>query len=210
MIKRRVILGTLLAAGTSIAMRRKSGAAQTLDTEPQARALIDAAKSQIGVTLRYDPGYYSLTYPGGDIPRIAGVCSDVVIRAYRDGLSTDLQKLVHEDMQHAFSSYPHEWGLKRPDANIDHRRVPNLRRFLARHGAERPVSHKGEDYRPGDLVTQRVGGNLPHIAIVSDILSDDGTTPLVIHNIGAGTRLEDTLCAFPITGHYRYFGPRRA
>lgn len=145
-----------------------------------------------------------LTYPGGDIPRDRGVCTDVVIRAYRDAFGIDLQKEVHEDMSAHFSLYPTRWGLARPDSSIDHRRVLNLRVYLKRHGAELPVSAAASDYRPGDLVTQELPGHLPHIAIVSDERSHDGARPLVIHNIGQGTRIEDTLFAYKITGHYRF------
>ncbi|MGI9372490.1 MAG: DUF1287 domain-containing protein [Hyphomicrobiales bacterium] len=166
--------------------------------------LISAAVSQVGKTIMYDPAYVKLAYPMGDIARKRGVCTDVVIRAYRDAYGVDLQKLVHEDMKRAFQSYPKIWGHKRTDKNIDHRRVPNLRAFFQRIKAALPVTDNAGDYKPGDLVTQMVGGKLPHIGIVSNQMSTDGKRPLVIHNIGAGTRVEDTLFAFPITGHYRF------
>jgi hypothetical protein len=130
-----------------------------------------------------------------------GVCTDVVIRALRDALSLDLQKLLHEDMKTAFSEYPKIWGLKKPDRNIDHRRVPNLRRYLERKGCSVGVSQNKEDYLPGDLVTCDVS-NRPHIMIVSDRRTKNGA-PLVIHNIGRGAREEDRLFEFRITGHYR-------
>ena len=169
-----------------------------------AGALINAAMDQINVTLIYDPRYQRLDYPMGDISRRLGVCTDVVIRAYRDALQIDLQKRVHEDMRRRFSAYPTIWGLSRPDRNIDHRRVPNLRVFFKRHGTVLPVTDNADDYAPGDIVTQTVGGNRPHIGIVTHLRSDDGKRPLIVHNIGLGTRLEDTLFAFPITGHYRF------
>ncbi|SCY20123.1 DUF1287 domain-containing protein [Microvirga guangxiensis] len=166
--------------------------------------LVRAARAQVGVTVSYNPAYVRLPYPGGDVAPEQGVCTDVIVRAYRTALSIDLQKLVHEDMKSSFALYPKQWGLKRPDPNIDHRRVPNLQTLFRRKGASLPVTADPADYRPGDLVTQMLPGNLPHIAIVSDRRSADGKRPLVIHNIGAGTREEDGLFAFPVTGHYRF------
>lgn len=173
-------------------------------TSPFAEKLIAAAESQIGVTLIYDPAYAGLSFPNGDIPRERGVCTDVVIRAYRDAFGYDLQQAVNADMKAHFSAYPKIWGLKRPDRNIDHRRVPNLQAFFKRKGAELPVSDRPGDYVPGDLVSQMLPGNLPHIAIVTHRLSPDGKRPMVVHNIGAGTRLEDRLFDFDITGRYRF------
>jgi hypothetical protein len=177
--------------------------------EPWAARLVAAAESQIGRTVRYDPAYTKLAYPGGDVPIEKGVCTDVVIRAYRKGLGIDLQKLVHEDMAGAFSAYPKNWGLKGPDTNIDHRRVPNLRTFFKRKGASLPLSANGHDYLPGDIVTVNLPGNLAHIIVVSQRANADGTAPLCIHNIGAGAQLEDTLFTYEQTGHYR-FAPDRA
>lgn len=171
---------------------------------PSARAdarLPELARRQIGVTTTYDPDYVQLPYPGGDVPMDRGVCTDVVIRALRL-LGFDLQKEVHQDMAAHFAAYPKNWGLRRPDKNIDHRRVPNLRTFFTRRGWALPISDKPGDYRPGDLVTCTVAGRLPHIVIVSDRKSPDGV-PLIIHNIGSGTQEEDALFEFPITGHYR-------
>lgn len=166
--------------------------------------LVKAARAQVGVTLTYNPAYVRLSYPGGDVLPDQGVCTDVIVRAYRAALNIDLQKLVHEDMKSSFVSYPKQWGLKRPDPNIDHRRVPNLQTLFRRKGASLPVTNDPAGYRPGDLVTQMLPGNLPHIAIVSDRRSADGSRPLVIHNIGKGAREEDGLFAFPVTGHYRF------
>jgi uncharacterized protein YijF (DUF1287 family) len=171
--------------------------------ESGARQLIRAAENQIGETRFYDPAYVKLGYPGGDVPRDRGVCSDVVIRAYRDGLQLDLQRLVHEDMKASFAAYPAHWGLSRTDRNIDHRRVPNLAVFLKRQGAALP---KGSAFQPGDIVTQSVNGHLPHVVIVSDERHARSGRLKVIHNIGAGTVLEDTLSTYPMTGHYRWFG----
>jgi uncharacterized protein YijF (DUF1287 family) len=164
-------------------------------------ALLHAARKQIGVTLTYDPAYTTLAFPNGDVPREKGVCTDVLIRAYRDAFNIDFQSLIHKDMQENFSLYPKKWGLKAVDKNIDHRRVLNLQVFLKRQGAQVP---QGGNSQAGDIVTQLLPGNLPHIVIISDKQTKAGT-PLVIHNIGAGTREEDSLLAFKITGHYRYF-----
>lgn len=172
--------------------------------EDDASRLITAGLAQIGVTTIYDAAYVTLTYPGGDVPPERGVCTDVVVRAYRTGLGLDLQKLVHEDMRNNFAAYPKTWGLKRPDRNIDHRRVPNLQTFFARQGAGLPLSDTPADFRPGDIVTQMLPGNLPHIAVVTHLASPDGARPLCVHNIGAGARLEDILFAYRLTGHYRF------
>jgi uncharacterized protein YijF (DUF1287 family) len=165
--------------------------------------LTRAADGQIGRTVTYDPAYVRLDYPGGDVPADRGVCTDVIIRAYREGLGVDLQKLVHEDMSRAFAAYPRTWGLARPDRNIDHRRVPNLETFLARRGAALPP---GTPVRPGDLVTQRLPGNLPHILLMDSALAAPGR-PMAIHNVGAGTRREDVLNAWTRVGHFRWAGP---
>tara|TARA_B110001454_G_scaffold177188_1_gene169591 strand:+ start:89 stop:673 length:585 start_codon:yes stop_codon:yes gene_type:complete len=181
-----------LLAGHSLAQGSKN--------KPQ--RLIDAARSKIGVTLVYDPSYQAIKYPMGDVASDRGVCSDVVIRAFRKGLEMDLQNLVHLDMRNNFSKYPDNWGLKKTDRNIDHRRVPNLKTYFTRKGWKVPVTKNKNDYKPGDLVICRVAGRLPHIMIVSDKKSSKGV-PLVIHNIGRGTREEDTLFTYPIYGHFR-------
>ncbi|MGX9143772.1 DUF1287 domain-containing protein [Mesorhizobium sp. 128a] len=167
--------------------------------------LVEAAREQIGVTTLYDPTYVRLGYPGGDVAPDRGVCTDVVVRAYRRAFILDLQKLVHEDMAANFAAYPKTWGLKATDRNIDHRRVGNLAAFFGRKGVSLAVSEEPADFQPGDLVTQMLPGNLPHIVIVSSERSADvPERPLVIHNIGAGARQEDTLFAFRQTGHYRF------
>ncbi|MCZ4279414.1 DUF1287 domain-containing protein [Kiloniella laminariae] len=164
----------------------------------------EEALKRTEVFVLYDSSYYRISYPGGDVPQHSGVCSDVVIRSYR-GLGIDLQKLVHEDMRTSFSAYPAYWGLTKPDSNIDHRRVPNLRVFFTRHGISLPLSKDPQAYQAGDLVSWnlRPGGSLPHIGIISDEKSTDGV-PLVVHNIGRGPELEDMLFDYEITGHYRY------
>ena len=164
--------------------------------------LVSAARKQIGVTVRYVSDYQRIAYPNGDVPREQGVCVEVVIRALRDARKIDLQKLVHEDMKANFAKYPQNWGLKKTDTNIDHRRVPNLQCYFKRKGYALKATTKANDYSPGDFVTCTVAGRLPHIMLVSDRRSKDGT-PLVIHNIGQGAQEEDSLFAYPITGHYR-------
>lgn len=164
-------------------------------------SIVQAAREQIGKTVRYDPSYRVLAYPNGDVPIESGVCTDVVVRALRASLGLDLQQLVHEDMKAHFQRYPQNWGLKRPDRNIDHRRVPNLQTYFQRRGWGLPVT-KAPTYQSGDLVTCIVPPHLPHIMIVSDRSGTRGR-PLVIHNVGAGTQEEDRLGDFKITGHYR-------
>jgi uncharacterized protein len=158
--------------------------------------------------VRYDPKYVRITYPGGDVPADTGVCTDEVIRAYR-ALRIDLQKEVHEDIAANFWSYPNHlrWMTVRPDSNIDHRRVPNLAVFFGRKGTSLPISTRGEDYEPGELVTWDLGGGVPHIGIVVDRKSPQSGRYMVVHNIGAGPKMEDVLFSWKITGHYRYFGP---
>ncbi len=164
-------------------------------------AVVAAARAQVGVTLSYDPEYRTLKYPNGDVPPETGVCSDVVIRALRVQ-QLDLQQLVHEDMAGNFSAYPREWGLRKTDKNIDHRRVLNLMTYFKRRGYEVPITKSGDDYMQGDIVAWNLSVHLPHIGIVSDRRSESGT-PLVIHNIGSGAKEEDTLFTYKIIGHYR-------
>ena len=171
-----------------------------------ASSLVSAAENQIGETVSYDPAYVRLDFPGGDVPRTRGVCTDVVIRALRDAHGADLQQLVNVDMKQSFAAYPPKWNLSRPDANIDHRRVPNLRRYFERIGAELPISNDPLAYLPGDIVTWKLPGNLDHIGIVTNRPGHDGSRPLVAHNIGAGTRLQDMLFLYEINGHYRLEG----
>jgi len=167
------------------------------------QVLVDAALAQTQRQVAYDGSYRRIAYPNGDVPANIGVCTDVVIRAYR-AIGIDLQQRVHEDMRISFASYPKLWGLSKPDSNIDHRRVPNLQIYFKRQGAALRVSSDAIDYKIGDLVTWMLPGNLPHVGIVTDRRSSDGKRPLVVHNIGHGPQLEDTLFAYPITGHYRF------
>jgi uncharacterized protein YijF (DUF1287 family) len=168
-----------------------------------AQKLSDAALSLTKDKVTYDPAYFTLKYPNGDVPSDKGVCTDVVIRAYRK-LGIDLQKEVHEDMTKNFSKYPKTWGLKKPDTNIDHRRVPNLRVFFAKFGKSKSIETKPELYAPGDIVTWLLPGNLTHIGIVVNKKSADGKRYLIVHNIGGGQVIEDCLFKFNITGHYQY------
>ena len=165
--------------------------------------LILAARARTTQHELYDGSYRRIPYPLGDVPSDRGVCTDLVIRAYR-AVRIDLQALVHEDMQAHFAAYPKLWNLTRPDPNIDHRRVPNLQRFFERAGAKLAVSRKPEDYAAGDLVTWALPGNLPHIGIVSDRRVDGTARPKILHNIGAGPVEDDILFVYTITGHYRY------
>ena len=172
---------------------------------PTDQSLVAAALERTTHVVRYDGSYYAIPYPDGDVPSNVGVCTDVVIRAYRS-LGIDLQRLVHEDMSESFDLYPSEriWGLKRPDTNIDHRRVPNLQVFFKRHGKELPISDNAEAFLPGDVVTWVLPGNLPHIGIVTDKIDPLTKNRMVVHNIGSGPKLEDMLFAYQITGHFRY------
>jgi len=163
--------------------------------------LVVAARSQIGVTTEYDPAYRKLNYPNGDVPKQTGVCADVIVRAFREQ-KVDLQKEVHEDMKLNFAAYPQKWGLDRPDANIDHRRVPNLVAYFRRKNYSEPNSEKPEQFAPGDIVAWDLGKGVTHIGFVSD-KKDSRGTPLVIHNIGRGTQEENVLFQFKIIGHYR-------
>jgi uncharacterized protein len=173
----------------------------SLGAETAASNLVSKAREQIGVTTGYDPSYQKLTYPGGDVPAQTGVCSDVVIRAFRK-LGFDLQKEVHEDMTKAFAEYPQKWGLKKPDANIDHRRVPNLMTYFQRRSWTITASAKPTDFAPGDVVAWDLGNGVTHIGLVSDHQTPQGT-PMVIHNIGNGAKEEDILFRYKIIGHYR-------
>lgn len=166
-------------------------------------SLADAAFLLTKDKVIYDPAYVVLKYPMGDVPANKGVCTDLVIRAYRK-LGIDLQKLVHEDMSRNFSLYPKKWGRKKADKNIDHRRVYNLMKFFERFGTVKKISNEAKEYHPGDIVCWLLGGKLSHIGIVSSIKSDDGLRYHIVHNIGSGQVLEDMLFDYEIIGHYSY------
>jgi uncharacterized protein YijF (DUF1287 family) len=196
-LSRRALLASTFALGWA-------GRALARPPAPDhAQQLVAAARTQIGVTLRYDPAYAVLAFPGGDVDRSKGVCTDVLIRAYRDALGLDLQALVNADMQAHFSAYPKIWKMPRPDRHIDHRRVPNLIAFWSRQGAGLPVTTRAANWRAGDIFTSLIDNRLPHTGIVSDRATASGE-PLVIHNIGAGTQEEAGLFAHRLTGHFRW------
>jgi uncharacterized protein YijF (DUF1287 family) len=163
-----------------------------------------AAMDQVGKTTTYDPAYVKLAYPGGDVPIDRGVCTDVVVRALRK-LGVDLQVLIHEDMTASFESYPNLWNLKRPDPNIDHRRVPNIATFLRRKGKAIAVNDNAADYLPGDIVVWRFPDGRPHIGIVSNVLIENQTRHKMVHNVGAGACVQDVLFVYKIERHFRYF-----
>lgn len=171
--------------------------------KPFAEKLSAAAISLTADAVAYDPTYYSIKYPNGDVPKNKGVCTDVIIRAYRK-LGIDLQKEVHVDMRQNFSKNPKKWGLSKPDSNIDHRRVPNLEVFFTRFGQQLPVTSNASDYKTGELVTWMINNKLPHIGIVTNRKTSDGKRNLIVHNFGGGQVLEDCLFRYKITGHYRY------
>ncbi|WP_438965872.1 DUF1287 domain-containing protein [Flavobacterium sp.] len=168
-----------------------------------AEKLSNAAISIIDKDIVYTPDYVSIKYPNGDVPAKTGVCTDVIIRAYRK-LGIDLQKEVHEDMKANFSKYPKTWGLTKTDTNIDHRRVPNLEVFFERKGEKLKVTENASDYKTGELVTWMINGKLPHIGIVTHLKSEDGKRNLIVHNVGGGQVLQDCLFSYEIVGHYRY------
>ncbi len=167
--------------------------------------LSDSAIERTEHFVVYNGAYRKINYPNGDVPSGYGVCTDVIIRSYRK-LGIDLQKDVHEDMLSSFDSYPKFWGLKKPDSNIDHRRVPNLQAFFKRHGTSLKITKDPKDYKTGDIVSWMLSGNLPHIGIVVAKRSADGKRPLIVHNIGWGPKMDDMLFDYKITGHYRYQG----
>jgi hypothetical protein len=165
--------------------------------------LSNAAISIIDPSIQYYPAYVSIKYPNGDVPKNTGVCTDVVIRTYRI-VGIDLQKEVHMDMVSNFEKYPKIWGLKKPDTNIDHRRVPNLEVFFSRKGKKLIVSENPNDYKTGEIVTWLIGGKLPHIGIITNKKSSDKKRPMIVHNVGGGQVLEDCLFDYEIVGHFKY------
>ncbi len=167
--------------------------------------LSEAALSLIEDRVDYDAAYFTIAYPGGDVPKNKGVCTDVVIRTFRK-IGTDLQKLVHEDMKRRWKDYPRLWGLPGPDRNIDHRRVPNLMEFFSRHAEVKAGGTNGKAYLPGDIVAWRLQNGRTHIGMVVNRLSNDGERYLIVHNIGSGQVLEDCLFSFDVIGHYYFEG----
>ncbi|MCJ0743862.1 DUF1287 domain-containing protein [Pedobacter montanisoli] len=170
---------------------------------PVALKLNDAAIELTNQKVVYDPAYFKIKYPNGDVPADKGVCTDVVIRAYRK-LGIDMQQLVHEDMKKNFNLYPNKWGLRKPDTNIDHRRVPNLMVFFGRKGVKKTISNKADDYLPGDIVCWDLNGKQSHIGLVINRRSADGKRYLIVHNIANGQEIADCLFSWKIIGHYQY------
>jgi uncharacterized protein YijF (DUF1287 family) len=173
-------------------------------SSPHLKQLIDGAVSQAGVTTGYDPSYVSIQYPMGDVSMNTGVCSDVLVRAFRK-VGIDLQKEVHDDMTRAWDAYPKRWGLSGPDTNIDHRRVLNLMTYFERAGKSVPITEEPDDYLPGDIVAWDLRGGVYHIGMVTNMLSETQRECLIVHNIGGGTRIEDVLLSWTVKGHYRFF-----
>src|SRR5580698_7862644 len=206
----RVAFLVCLLCGVASA-QTTSAVSQPASHEQFTRRLVAAAIERTHHSVRYVSEYVRIPYPGGDVSSDTGVCTDEIIRSYR-AVGVDLQKEVHEDMLQNFAAYPNKrrWLLAHPDANIDHRRVPNLMVFFQRKGESLPITSRAQDYAPGDLVTWDLGGNVPHIGIVVDQKADQRAPNgryMVVHNIGQGPKMEDVLFNWMITGHYRYFGP---
>jgi uncharacterized protein YijF (DUF1287 family) len=202
-LDRRMMIGGLTAFGLSGCQ----GPSAPVDPASKGARLAAAARQQIGVTTDYDPAYVRLAYPGGDVPRHTGVCADVIVRAARDAFGLDLQRLVHEDMTRAFAAYPDRWGLKKPDANIDHRRVPNLETYWIRQGAQvwrgRAMGHRfPKPLQVGDILTWDCLAGGPHVGIVAEA----GRNPKIVHNMGTGTKISWLLMFLPhrAVGHYRW------
>lgn len=202
-----ILLIALLFISCNQNERSKNQFANTIESPKTfAEKLSDAAISIINPSIDYDPAYFSIKYPNGDIPQNKGVCTDVVIRAYRK-LDIDLQKEVHEDMIKDFSAYPNveKWGMTKTDTNIDHRRVPNLEIFFERNGQKLSITKNPQDYKTGEIVTWLINDKLPHIGIITNKKSTDGKRNVIVHNVGNGQVLQDCLFEYKIVGHYRYW-----
>ena len=207
-IRRSVIPALLLAIAAILAAQSHRQPSRAESQKDFLRKFVAAAVERTHHSVRYDPKYVRLAYPDGDVPPDTGVCTDEVIRAYR-AIGVDLQKEVHEDMVQNFSAYPSRsiWRFEHPDSNIDHRRVPNLMVFFSRKGEVLPISARAEDYQPGDLVTWDLGRGVTHIGMIVDQKGLLSRRYMIVHNIGAGPKMEDVLFHWKIIGHYRYFGP---
>ncbi|MCI0485856.1 MAG: DUF1287 domain-containing protein [Blastocatellia bacterium] len=201
-----LVLAFTVAFTAACQQKAFSGADQrsTPVSSSDVKRVIEAAIEQTGYTSGYDPSYVKIAYPGGDVPRHTGVCSDVLVRAFRK-VGVDLQKEIHEDMKRAFSAYPKRWGLTRPDTNIDHRRVPNLMTYFKRKGKSLAMTTDPKDYLPGDVVAWDLGNGVLHVGLVTNVAEEGSENHLIVHNIGWGARLEDVLFSWRIIGHYRYF-----
>lgn len=200
-----IVLIHLLFSGIQEGNKKILNPINLSTTQSFEEKLAQAAISILNPSIEYDPSYFSIKYPNGDIPKNKGVCTDVIIRSYRK-LGIDLQKEVHEDMKANFSKYPNlkKWGMTKTDTNIDHRRVPNLEVFFERKGTKLIVSENAEDYKTGEIVSWMINGNLPHIGIISHKKSIDGKRKLIVHNVGSGQVLEDCLFSYKIVGHYKF------
>ncbi|MFC5740916.1 DUF1287 domain-containing protein [Dyella tabacisoli] len=196
------LMGVVWAVGWAAPLAASTPAADTA-------RILKATHHQVGRTLIYDSRYQPLAFPGGDLPLWRGVCADVVVRALR-GAGIDLQLQLNRDMGAHFAAYPNMWGMRGPDSNIDHRRVPNLETYFRRHGMALKASKQADDYQPGDIVSWRLEQGAPHIGIVTERRSRDGLRPLVIHNKGWGAREEDVLFSWQVIGHFRYFSASSA
>lgn len=190
------------AAFTDPAPSQETLTRRPISNNPQIKQVVDSAIQQTRETLEYDPSYSKLDYPKGDVPLERGVCADVIVRAFRKA-GLDLQKEVHEDMARHFAAYPAKWGARKPDSNIDHRRVPNLMTFFDRHDKSVPITAIPSDYKPGDVVAWELDNHLLHIGLVTDAVTGDSQNYLVAHNIGEGAKIEDVLMTWKIIGHYR-------
>lgn len=201
-----ILLIVLLLCCCNQKEKNKSLSFTTIQTAKTFEEKLSAAAiSIIDSSIDYDPAYFSIKYPNGDIPENKGVCTDVIIRSYRK-LGIDLQKEVHEDMVANFSKYHNlkKWGMTKTDTNIDHRRVPNLEVFFERKGKKLSVTDNPSDYKTGEIVTWMINGKLPHIGIITNEKSEDGKRNLIVHNVGGGQNLDDCLFDYKIVGHFKY------
>ena len=200
-----VVFSSAFNASTSTFMGCIPQTNKTIRQQQELDKIAEAAISIINPNIQYDPSYFSINYPNGDVPKNKGVCTDVIIRAYRK-LNIDLQKEVHEDMISHFSLYPNikKWGLHKTDTNIDHRRVPNLEVFFSRKGQKLPITQNAKDYKSGEIVTWTINNKYPHIGIITNKKSPDGNRLMIVHNVGGGQVLEDCLFKYKIVGHFIY------
>ena len=190
------------SANTRSAQTTQAPTRRPISDIPEIKKVVDSAIEQSQQTIQYDPSYTKLKYPNGDVPIERGVCADVIVRAFRSA-GVDLQKEIHEDMSLHFTAYPAKWGARKPDSNIDHRRVPNLMTLFDRRSKSVPITRNPSDYIPGDVVAWELDNKLLHIGLVSDVVANGTPNYLIVHNIGAGARIEDVLMAWKIIGHYR-------
>lgn len=190
------------SANTRSAQATQAPTRRPISDIPEIKKVVDSAIEQTQQTIQYDPSYTKLKYPNGDVPIERGVCADVIVRAFRSA-GIDLQKEIHEDMSLHFTAYPAKWGARKPDSNIDHRRVPNLMTLFDRRSKSVPITRNPSDYIPGDVVAWELDNKLLHIGLVSDVVANGTPNYLMVHNIGAGARIEDVLMAWKIIGHYR-------